>query len=500
MNLLYLRCLFFLIVLAIFTLSCSNSSKGFQGSQNEFEKFRVVILTDMTHDDGNSLIRFLYYAPYFDLEAMIVTNQLPDYDYKDEGPWQKAMEILSAYQSELAQLKKHDPEFPEYEELMAVTKSGHGALPIIWLTNDLEFSGQIASRNVITRWDSIKFNDWIGEGLNPHGISKDSPGSELLIEVFAKEDDRPIYVQAWGGTIAFVQALYRFQQRYGEEKFQKLLSKIHLYGILFQDITFEFFADFDELKKKSCPWYGTAVPTYGKAPVNLGMVLFDASHFWHYCCSSDPKWERPINVSEVNGHGPMSDIYDNGGEGDTPAFLYLLSSVLGLNNPHDPTNGSWGSMFKPIDGMATGYYHTCNIALSELTRWIPDASNSFRNRLLWSVKNPDEVNHEPMVVINGDTSSNIISIQANAGDTITLDASASSDPDGDQITFNWFRYNEADTYPGIVDLANPISAIQPITIPDDLGAHNIHLVLEVRDTGTPTLVRYKRVILKQDVK
>lgn len=68
------------------------------------------------------------------------------------------------------------------------------------------------------------------------------------------------------------------------------------------------------------------------------------------------------------------------------------------------------------------------------------------------------------------------------------------------ITFNWFRYNEADTYPGIVDLANSTSAIQQITIPDDLGPHNVHLVLEVRDTGTPTLVRYKRVILKQDVK
>ena len=39
------------------------------------EKFRVVILTDMTHDDGNSFIRYLYYSSWFDLEALIITNQ-----------------------------------------------------------------------------------------------------------------------------------------------------------------------------------------------------------------------------------------------------------------------------------------------------------------------------------------------------------------------------------------------------------------------------------------
>ncbi len=51
------------------------------------------------------------------------------------------MGILNAYKEDLPQLRKHDDGFPNYEELLDKTKKGRGALPIIWLTNDLKFSG-----------------------------------------------------------------------------------------------------------------------------------------------------------------------------------------------------------------------------------------------------------------------------------------------------------------------------------------------------------------------
>jgi hypothetical protein len=50
----------------------------------------------MTHDDGYSLIRYLYYASYFDLEAPNITTQSPDFNHDDTGPWDKAMAILDA--------------------------------------------------------------------------------------------------------------------------------------------------------------------------------------------------------------------------------------------------------------------------------------------------------------------------------------------------------------------------------------------------------------------
>jgi hypothetical protein len=489
-----LRTLFISIIM-LGLISCKVSDP--EAENNNSDRIRTVILTDMTHDDGNSLIRYLYYASYFDLEAMIVTNQLPDYNHDDPGPWNKAMSILSAYQEELQQLRKHDPGLPSYEDLMAVTKQGRGALPIIWLTNTLKFSNQIADRFVTSSWDSIYFHDWIGEGLNPNGEPKDSEGSDFLVKVFEKDDDRPIFVQAWGGTITFVQALHRYRQKHGEEIFSQLLPKLHLYGILFQDITFEYFISFGKMRDETCAGFGTAIPTYGQEPVELGMALYDNGHFWYYVWDSDPNYQKPVTPQMVNGHGPMSEIYDDGGEGDTPAFLYLISSVLGLNDHLDPTQGSWGSTFKPMGGsFPERYYYTCDVPRNELLRWIPAATNSFMNRLLWSVNEPGEVNREPVAEINGDSSNRIIRIQANPGDVIPLDASGSFDPDGDELTFNWFRYNNADSYPGDLTINSPAGDRQQITVPDDLGNSNIHMVLEVTDNGEPQLVTYRRVILE----
>jgi hypothetical protein len=460
------------------------------------EKYRVVILTDMTHDDGNSLIRFLHYSPCFDLEALIVTNQLPDYTYNDANPWNKAMGILDAYKEDLPQLRKHDNRFPNYEELMGVTKKGRGALPIIWLTNHLKFSGQIGSRFVETTWDSIKYHDWIGEGLNPNGESKDSEGSEFLQQVFNKDDERPIYVQAWGGSITLVQALYRYRQRNGNEKLRKVLSKLNVYAILFQDITFEYFIDFDEVEKKSCGGFGSAIPSFKGEREELGGLLYDQGHFWQYCCSSDTNWVRPIHSKEVKGHGAMSELFDDWGEGDTPSFLYLISAKLGLNDPLDPTQGSWGNRFtKMSDGFPDGYFHTCTHGTDELTRWNSEVKNSFQNRLQWSVKNPEEVNHEPIAVVNGDRSHKIVLLYAKPGKSITLDATKSSDPDGNALTFKWFRYDEADTYDGSFELNNPMNPFQKLMVPSDLNDRTVHLILEVRDNGTPELVSYRRIIL-----
>ncbi len=478
-----------ILVFFIAVLSCQSDNLG--------EKPRVVILTDMTHDDGNSLIRYLFYASWFDLEAMIITNQLPDFNHNDTGPWDKGMSILSAYQQELPQLRKHDPDLPEYEELMSVTKQGRGAIPIIWLTNTLEYKNNIADRYVESSWDSVYFHDWIGEGMTPRGEPKDSEGSDFLVQVFEKDDDRPIFVQAWGGTITFVQALYRFRQKHGEEKFRRLLPKLHLYGILFQDITFEYFIDFEKMQDETCASLGTAISTYSEEPVELGMVLYENGHFWYYVGSNEPGYQKPVTPQMVNGHGPMSDIYDNGGEGDTPAFLYLISSALGLNNPLDPAQGSWGSMFRPMGGsFPKSYYSTCDVDRNELVRWIPDATNSFLNRLQWSVKEPGEVNREPVAVVNGDKSNRILTIQAKPGEEIRLDASRSYDPDGDDIRFNWFRYEEADACEGDIKMSKSDEAVLSVVTPSGLSGNDIHLVLEVRDNGIPDLVTYRRIIIR----
>ena len=472
-------------LLAALCFSCLHAQAQ---KENTFEKYRVVIMTDMTHDDGNSLIRYLYYSPYFDTEAIVVTQQLPDFNHDQDGPWIKVNNILDAYREEYPQLKKHHDDFPAYENLKSITKKGRGALPIIWLTNEKRFAAEIAGRYVESSWGDINFHDWIGEGDNPNGEPKDSEGSEYLQKVFDKEDDRPIFVQMWGGPITFVQALYRYKQGNSDEKFQTLMNKLHVFGILLQDITFDFMIDLDKVKALDCANMGTVTSTYEGERVNPGWLLHDAGHFWKYI--------SVMKQEEVNGHGSMSAHYDHGGEGDTPAFLYLISAARGLNDPLDPTHGSWGTMFKPMGSeFPKGYYRTCEVDKIELDRWIPEVKNSFLNRLQYSIKDPDEVNHEPIAAINGDKTNKIIKIQAKPGEKIKLDASGSSDPDGDKINFRWFYYKEASSYSGNFSINNASSALQEFILPKDIGDKNIHVVLEVKDDGTPELVSYRRVIL-----
>ncbi|MCL6261254.1 DUF1593 domain-containing protein [Aquiflexum sp. TKW24L] len=444
---------------------------GCNSSEEKREKYRVVIMTDMTHDDGNSLIRMLYYPEVFDIDGMVITQQLPDYDFDAPEPWEKGMNILAAYRDELPQLKKHALDFPSYEELLSKTKKGRGALVINFLQE-----GQ-------------RFHDYIGEGINPNGESKDSEGSEYLMEVFEKEDDRPIYVQLWGGPITLVQALYRYNQKFGEEKFEKLLGKIFIYGILLQDITSDYFVDLAKLQEQNCIDLNTYQKEegYQGKRAQVGTFIYDDGHFWDYL--------KAVNYKEVNGHGKMSNIYDGGGEGDTPSFLYLISAYLGLNDPLDPTMGSWGGKFIPMDeSYGKNYFYTCGLGKEGLTRWIEPATNSFFARLDWSVKEPNEINHEPIACLDGDSGNSIVYKKVKAGEKIQLDASCSSDPDEDPISFKWDVYPEAGTYPGDLQIGDSGAAKIEFTIPEDFPGKELNLILEVKDSGYIPLTSYRRIV------
>ena len=354
----------------------------------------------------------------------------------------------------------------------------------------LFFSGDIAGRHAESSWGDIKFEDWIGEGQNPKGEPKDSEGSELLQRIFDKEDERPIFVQMWGGPITFVQALYRYRQRQGEEKFQKLLNKLHIYGITLQDITFDYMIDIDAAKSLGCGNFGGTTSTYQGKRVQPRNLLFDGGHFWRYI--------KVMKAEEVNKNDAMAANYDHGGEGDTPAFLYLLSASLGLNDPLEPSQGSWGSRFAPMGGaFPEGYYSTCEVDKKALEWWVPETRNSFFARMQWATHSPSEVNHAPLPAIGKDSSNKVIYKSAVPGKKVGLNASASTDIDGDPLSYKWFHYVEASSYKKPLSIADPHSPLLSFKVPEDLGEKAIHLVLEVRDQGTPSLVAYRRIVIQK---
>ena len=86
---------------------------------------------------------------------------------------------------------------------------------------------------------------------------------------------------------------------------------------------------------------------------------------------------------------------------------------------------------------------------------------------------------------------------APTGSILELDASDSSDPDGDPLAFDWWIYPEPGTYPRANEV--PVEASGPLaglSIPGDASGTQIHLILEVTDQSSlHPMTRYRRFVI-----
>ena len=108
----------------------------------------------------------------------------------------------------------------------------------------------------------------------------------------------------------------------------------------------------------------------------------------------------------------------------------------------------------------------------------------------WCTKPYGEANHSPVPKLPGATA-----ITVKAGEGFELDASASIDPDGDNLSFLWYSYPEAGTYKEQVIKTAENSHKIYLVAPKVTEKQTMHIILQVTDKGEPQLSAYKRIII-----
>lgn len=127
-----------------------------------------------------------------------------------------------------------------------------------------------------------------------------------------------------------------------------------------------------------------------------------------------------------------------------------------------------------------------------MSRWAEAYKKDFLARMIWSVTDSyKDANHHPHVVLNQDTTVDILSISAKTGETVSLTADGSSDPDGDSLEYSRYVYRVGGTYSKEVAISGRDSIDAKISVPED---SSIHVILEICDSGSPQLYAYRRII------
>src|SRR5262249_13736515 len=147
-------------------------------------------------------------------------------------------------------------------------------------------------------------------------------------------------------------------------------------------------------------------------------------------------------------------------EGDTMTFLYLVPT--GMNDPKEPTWGSWAGRYGLNENFPGSPYYWANQADAwkgatnrdnTVARWAAALQNDFRSRLHGCSAARAEANHPPVVMLNGVEGTDVLRFHAPLRSAVRLDAGGTRDPDGQPLQYDWFTYPEAGSYPGQVVLA-----------------------------------------------
>ena len=459
-------------------------------------KPRVFVVSDISNepDDAESLVRFLLYGNEFDIKGLVACT----------STWMRSavhpedmVTIVQAYKQVVSNLNTHvhpDNQYPSAEYLLGLIKSG----PPVY--------GRIALE------DGFPLSD----------------GAALLIEQLSASDE-PLWVLCWGGTNVLAQALKHIEQTKSTSDASRLRSKLRIYAISDQDDTGLWI-------RVTYPdvFYICSIHGWGHYSLSTWVGI---SGSWFDGDGPDATKVTKAWLKEHIQIGPLGAVYPDPihlMEGDTPSFLYLVQN--GLGSSENPDWGSWGGRYSLIDLEHTARHYSdttdrvvgkdgksYNSNQATIWRWRDAFQNDFAARMKWTLTADISLaNRAPVVVVNGSEGPEALLLSVEAGDEVVLDASKSYDPDNGKLNFSWFQYRGPSMEPaGLIDLQvpnvdivqvgdaqSPWSKIKVRLPPPGKCAIDFlsgkpqteglifHIILEVKDTGTPCLCTYKRVVIQ----
>lgn len=466
-------------------------------------KHRMFLMSDLENepDDSQMLVHLLIYANEVDIEGLVaVTSRWLQHETHPES----IVARVEAYGAVRDNLMQHAMGWPTAEALLR--RIG---------------SGPVSEE---------------GYGMDAVGDGQASSGSELFIEALLSDDPRPLHVCVTAGANCLAQALWDLQPRVPAADFDALIRKIRVYDDSGQD--------------NAGAWMTRTFPHlfYVRGQFQP-FALFGGRAGDPVLSVDGPYTWEPYEYSEAGqdawaaehirtNHGPLGALYPSRKMnnrywslegGNTSTWIGLINR--GLYHPGHITWGGWGGRFtaekqRDVPGGQQGvpaterlfrpYWMYMEAAdtwsdpeatdpsragwersiFTPIWRWRRAYTNDLKARMDWCVVGPEAANHNPVAALNGDMGRTIVLTMAQPGETVELDASDSTDPDGDNLTFAWELYPEAGTYSGAVAIEGRQEPRARVQVPHDAAGTQIHVILTVTDDSPiAKLSAYRRVVI-----